>query len=147
MSYYEDWIFLTYSIVHARKIRLIKSRGYVYNNQNSNLTGRGNGFDLEKRIIIFKARYLAALELKQISEKCFQVYMSGVSLIMMQAIYKMYHQKPYLSKKLRQEYLKDFANVPINKVSFDWKAHLISVFFIRQNLLLSDRMLKIFRFV
>lgn len=115
---YEDWIFLTQVLTYSRNIKTISASHYIYNNINSNLTSQKVKWNAEQRIAILNARYDAAFMIKAIDEKCFHIYISNITPLLIQTISQIYKEK--YPKNKRNKLLHTWKNFPTNssKLSF-----------------------------
>lgn len=142
IKHYEDWIFFTYCLLYTKNIVTIDKKGYLYNHCNSTLTGKNNKIaNAEWRLKIFRARYEAAQQLKNINQNAYWIYMEKISQLMMQTIYQIYKEK--YPKYKRLEILKEFASMDINNTKFTIKNRIVRTLWLQKYPSLSDITLSI----
>lgn len=138
---YEDWIFLTYALSHADKVKTISRTNYVYNHVNSSLTGRKTNWSARQRIAILTARYEAAFSLRTINEKCFQIYIGDISKLLLQVIYKVFKER--YPKEQRLAILEKLREYPLNKSRLNVKERFLNLIWIKSCNNLSDTLFSI----
>ena len=138
---YEDWIFLTYALSHANRVRTISGMNYVYNHIHSSLTGGKTNWNASQRLSILTARYEAAFSLRTINEKCFQVYIADISKLIIQALYKVYKEK--YPQKQRMVVLERLKRYPINISTMNVKERFLNLIWIKACNNLSDSLFSI----
>ncbi len=144
ISYYEDWVFLTYVICCSKGFKTIDATNYIYNRQNSQLTGGGKfSFSAERRIKILTARYDAAISLSKVSKGAFDIYMESVTRLLMQTVYKVYQER--YSKVECLKLLDVLKKYTINNATLNYKERLIDLLWIRNNNCISNVLLSIFK--
>lgn len=144
ISYYEDWVFLTYVICHSNGFKTIATTNYIYNRKNSLLTSENKTtFSAERRIKLLMVRYGAAIALGKISQKAYDIYMESVTRLLMQTIYKIYQERFSTSECLKL--LNIFKSYQINKSTLNVKERLIDLLWIRKSNYISNVLLSIFR--
>ncbi|WP_440331841.1 glycosyltransferase family 2 protein [Leyella stercorea] len=144
ISYYEDWVFLTNVICHSKAFKTINATNYIYNRKNSQLTSSGRAtFSAKRRIKLLMVRYEAAISLRRINQKAYDIYMESVTRLLMQTIYKIYQERfPVLECF---NLLNIFKSYQINKATLNAKERLIDLLWIRKSNNLSNILLSIFR--
>lgn len=98
---FEDWIFLIECLAATKNnIVTISPMGYIYNHQNSTLTGdKCKKYDSKKYFEIFKASYQAAHKLEKVDKTSYKIILSKISIIMLQGIKEIYREHLHTSKE------------------------------------------------
>ncbi|WP_304322109.1 glycosyltransferase family 2 protein [Phocaeicola plebeius] len=111
---FEDWVFLTECLSKAIVVKTIDTEGYIYNHQNSTLTGeKANRYTAQLYFNIFNARYEAAQKIKKINITSYHILLRKISIILLQGIKEMYRSPEY-KKVNRLKILREFKTYETN---------------------------------
>lgn len=147
ISNFEDWIFLTESLAYVEKICSISGTDYIYNHQNSKLTGNHQRRRNAKETYdIADSWYIAAQSLKKKCHDGYDILLQYISSLILQTIIETYREK-IISREQRFCILKKLRDNDFNGTKCSLGQRLTNILWIRRAPLISDLFLNIWRFI
>lgn len=135
---FEDWVFLTECLAVCQGVKTISPQGYIYNHQNSILTGIARkNYDAKTYFSIFHARYKAAQKLKSTNIHGYEILLGKITLVLLQGIKEVYRSHSH-SKAQRISILKKYRNYDISLYKLNIKDKLIYHLLTVRNASLAD---------
>ena len=141
---FEDWIILTKCLSHTNKnIITIPLKGYIYNHQNSTLTGKkAKPYNSATYFNISKSWYKSVLPLKKRNFAGYRIIISQISVLIMQGIKAIYRERNY-SKQERLKVLNKLSEIDMSNSKLSKKDKLIYLILSLKSSYLKDMILKI----
>lgn len=141
---FEDWIFFTKCLSHINKsIITIPLKGYIYNHQNSILTGKNaKPYNSVTYFNISKSWYKSVQSLKKRNFAGYTIIISQISILIVQGIKAIYREKNYTKEK-RLKVLDKLSEVDMSKNKLNRKDRLIYIILSLKSSYIKDMILKI----
>lgn len=145
ISNFEDWIFLTQCLCYASGFQTISGTGYIYNHQNSHLTGnmhRRRSFISTYNIT--RNWYLAIQPLKFQCNVGYNTILKYISSLMMQTLIELYREKDNIQVQ-RLGVLDEFKHYDFILTNCTLMQKITRILWFRKFPLFTDHILRIWR--
>lgn len=141
---FEDWIFLTKCLSHTNKnIITIPLKGYIYNHQNSTLTGKkSKPYNSTTYFNISRSWYKSVQPLKKRNFAAYKIIISQISVLILQGIKAIYRERNY-SRQERIKMLNKLSTIDMSNSKLNRKDKLIYLILSLKSSYLKDMTLKI----
>lgn len=141
---FEDWVFLTECLSEAKSIKTISAKSYIYNHQNSKLTGcNAKSYDISSYFTIFQARYCAVQKLREKNFGCYKIMLIKITDLLLQGIKEIYKQNKKIPKTDRIEILVHYSKYDLSFKGISLKNKIIYILFKIENKNISNLLLKL----